>query len=294
MAALTLRIGLAGILLLSAALKTASPARTRAALATFGLRSERRRRLAWLALIIAEAAVAAGVVAGWRPAAYSGAVLSLGFSVALAGALLSGRREAPCGCFGPGSRVRPSGVARGLLLTGGFIAVAWLPESTPSTEQWLALGLGVSLAGVAALTVALLALARQVGELRLALAPRPALELAGEGPELGARSELIERFGDDGASRFALAVFSSEGCPMCVSLEPAIEVLASDPLVELRSFDEVRDVDAWSQAAAPGAPYAVAMDRAGTVLSKGTFNSLAQLESVLASAERRAATATRA
>jgi uncharacterized membrane protein YphA (DoxX/SURF4 family) len=294
MAVLVLRICLSGVLLLSAALKAAGPAGTRAALATFGLGSEPVRRLAWLALIVAEASVAVGVLGGWRPAAYAGAALTLGFAVALAAALLGGRREAPCGCFGPGSRVRPSGVARSLALAGGFIAVAWLPEPAPSTEQWLALGLGVALAGVAVLTVALLALARQVGELRLALAPQPALEIEGEGPELGAPSPLIERFGDAGAARFALAVFGSEGCPVCASLEPALTVLGNDPLVELRSFDELRDASAWREASAPGAPYAVAMDRAGTVLAKGTFNSLAQLESVLATAERRAAGAARA
>jgi hypothetical protein len=37
----------------------------------------------------------------------------------------------------------------------------------------------------------------------------------------------------------------------------------------------------------PGSPFAVAIDREGTVLAKGTFNNLAQLESVLATAERR-------
>jgi hypothetical protein len=139
------------------------------------------------------------------------------------------------------------------------------------------------------LAVAVLALARQVGELRLAAVPQPALEIEGEGPELGARSALIERFEDP--ARFALAVFSSEGCPLCVSLEPSLALLAGDPLVELRSFDEVRDAAAWQEASAPGSPYAVAMDRDGTVLAKGTFNSLGQLESVLASAERRAAMA---
>jgi methylamine utilization protein MauE len=288
-----LRIVLSGVLLVSAALKASSPARTRAALATFGLRSERTRWMTWLLLILAETLVAVGVAAGWTPAAYAGAALSLGFAAALAAALLSGRREAPCGCFGPGSRVRPSGIVRNLVLAAGFLLVAWLPEPTPSTEQWLAVGLGVALAGLAALTVALLALARQVGELRLALPPQPALDIEAEGPTRGAHCRVIERFGDEGTARFALAVFSSEGCPLCASLEPAVALLGGDPLVELRFFDEVRDADAWREASSPGAPYAVAMDRAGTVLAKGTFNSVSQLESVLAAAERRAAEAER-
>ena len=37
----------------------------------------------------------------------------------------------------------------------------------------------------------------------------------------------------------------------------------------------------------PGSPFAVALDADGTVLAKGTFNTGAQLESVLATAERR-------
>ncbi|HEY1358438.1 MAG TPA: MauE/DoxX family redox-associated membrane protein [Thermoleophilaceae bacterium] len=287
MAAPVLRIALAGVLLASAGLKAAAPARTRAALATFGLGA----RPVQPALVAVEVLVAAGVLAGWTPAAYAGAALCLAFAVALSAALISGRRDAPCGCFGPGSRVRPAGVLRNVALAAGFVAVAWLPTSSPTAEQWLGLGLGVALAGLAVLTVAVLALARQVGELRLALAPQPALELEGEGPDLGSRSPLIERFERPGEARLALAVFSSEGCPMCAALEPAVAAVNTDPLVDLRSFDEVRDATAWSEAAAPGAPYAVALDPAGTVLAKGTFNSLGQLESVLAAAERRAAVA---
>src|SRR4051812_44127527 len=118
-AALVLRIALAGILLVSAGLKAAAPARTRAAVATFGLRSA----LVLPLLVAVEALVAAGVVDGWPPAAYAGAALTLTFAVALASALISGRRGAPCGCFGPGSRVRPTGVVRNLALAVGFLAV---------------------------------------------------------------------------------------------------------------------------------------------------------------------------
>jgi hypothetical protein len=57
--------------------------------------------------------------------------------------------------------------------------------------------------------------------------------------------------------------------------------------VELREFDEVRDADIWTAADVPGSPFAVALDTDGTVLAKGTFNTGAQLESVLGSAERR-------
>ncbi len=52
----------------------------------------------------------------------------------------------------------------------------------------------------------------------------------------------------------------------------AVAVLPSDDL----STDHI-----------PGSPHAVALDPQGTVLAKGTFNSLAQLESILAAGERR-------
>ena len=59
------------------------------------------------------------------------------------------------------------------------------------------------------------------------------------------------------------------------------------PSVSLRTFDEVEHADAWAAADVPGSPFAVALDSDGTVLAKGTFNTGAQLESVLAAAERR-------
>ena len=114
--------------------------------------------------------------------------------------------------------------------------------------------------------------------LRLSLDPRGALEVAHEGPEVGARSALAERFGDELApGRIGLAVFSSEGCQMCRALAPAVAAFGRDPRVVLRDFDEVRDADAWAVADVPGSPFAVALDADGTVLAKGTFNTGAQL-----------------
>jgi hypothetical protein len=82
-------------------------------------------------------------------------------------------------------------------------------------------------------------------------------------------------------------VFTSEGCRMCQALHPAIAAFGRNPLVALRTFDEYEHADAWAAADVPGSPYAVALDGDGTVLAKGTFNTAAQLESVLATAERR-------
>jgi hypothetical protein len=63
--------------------------------------------------------------------------------------------------------------------------------------------------------------------------------------------------------------------------------LRGEPGLTVRVFDEVAEAAAWRSLEIPGSPFAIAHDAAGTVLAKGTFNNLAQLESVLATAERR-------
>ena len=81
---------------------------------------------------------------------------------------------------------------------------------------------------------------------------------------------------------------------MCRRLTPGIRALARHPRVSLLELDEVEDAGHWRRLNIPGSPYALALDATGTVLAKGTFNSVAQLESVLAAAERRLAEAARA
>jgi Methylamine utilisation protein MauE len=273
----------------SAALKLASPGSSRAALATFDLEGERTRWLAWGVLVATELALAVGVGAGSDGAAWLAAALLTLFSVALVGAILRGRAGAPCACFGSRSTVGWSAVLRNLSLAAGFAVLPLLPERSLSTDEWLGLGLGLALLICLGLVVAVLALAREVGMLRLRLGPAAALEIPDEGPELGERVEAIERFVPAGEASLALAIFTSEGCRVCRGLEPAIAALAGDPWVAVEVFDEVQDSETWSQLRIPGSPYAVALDPDGTVLAKGTFNNLAQLESVLATAERRRA-----
>jgi hypothetical protein len=186
------------------------------------------------------------------------------------------------------------GIARNLLLAAAFAALASVSSIELSTDQWLGIGLGLALAACAGLAVAVVALAREVGMLRLRLGSTGALEVTGEGPELGVPApELVARIPLDRA-RTALAVFTSEGCQMCRSLEPAIQSLAREPEVAVGVFDEVADAELWRGLAIPGSPFAIALDRDGTVLAKGTFNNLAQLESVIATAERRRAEGTEA
>ena len=274
------------VLLASAVLKLVDGAGSRSALATYGVRSERAARVVWGALVAVEAALGVAVAAGIDAAAYAAGALLAAFCAAQALALATGRGGAPCACFGARGRISQGSVARAAVLAAAFAALPLLPRSEPSTEGWLAIGLAGALLGLAALAVVVLALAREVGMLRLAADPRGALEVAHEGPEVGGRTALAEHF-DVAPGRLGLAVFSSEGCGLCRALAPAVEAFARDPRVVLRTFDEVRDADAWAAADVPGSPFAVALDADGTVLAKGTFNTGAQLESVLAAAERR-------
>jgi hypothetical protein len=256
-------------------------------MATFGFDEPRLRWAAWGSLICTELTLAAAVGAGSDIAAYLAAGLLAFFGLLMIGAMQRGRVGAPCACFGARSTIGWPSVGRNFALAAAFAAVPMLPTSSLSTDQWLGLGLVVALLACAGLAIAVLALAREVGMLRLRLGPQSALEIPEEGPPLGERMSLSEALPAGATTELLLAVFLSDGCHACRSVEPALENLAADPILSVGLFDEVRDTSAWREMNVPGSPYAVAMDLDGTVLAKGSFNNLAQLESVLATAERR-------
>ena len=232
----------------------------------------------WGALIAVEAGLGVAVAAGIDAAAYAAAVLL---------ARLRGRAGRRAG-----DRTRRRAV-RVLRRARAGVARLARPRAAarrrarrrcrccrarePSTEGWLAIGLGAALIGLVALGVAVLALAREVGMLRLALDPRGALEIAHEGPEVGARSALADALRRRCApGRIALAVFSSEGCADVPRARArGRRASAATRASCCATFDEVRDADAWAAADVPGSPFAVALDADGTVLAKGTFNTAA-------------------
>ena len=263
---------LAAVLVAAVLLKLRDPAAGQAALATYGLRHAGARRAAWGAVIAIELVLALGLALGSAAADYLAAALFAGFALTLGLALTRGRRGEPCGCLGGRSRIGPFALLRAVALAGACAALG----AGPTT-----------LVGIAALGIAVLAFAWELDQLRPRPTPRGALEIPGEGPEVGSRSGLLSSVDVARSARLALAVFTSEGCQICRTLEPAVEHFARDPMVALRRFDERRDAAAWRALDVPGSPYAVALGRDGTVLAKGTFNSLGQLESVLATAERR-------
>ncbi|MGN6189552.1 MAG: MauE/DoxX family redox-associated membrane protein [Conexibacter sp.] len=276
------------VLLGSAAAKLLAPARTRAALATYGLRTPRARAAAWGGAVVAELLLGIGVAVGLDAAAYASAALMLAFAALLGRALGTGKAGQPCGCLGGRSRVTRAALARTLALAAAYALLPQIPHTDPSAEAWLAVGLGIALAATAGLAILVLALAREVGELRLAIPPQLPLEIDGEGPPRGSRAPVIDRFVPQPSARFALAIFSSEGCPMCQALGPAVKALQSDPLLAVETFDEHADQDVWRAHAIPGSPYALVLALDGTVLAQGTFNSARQLEALVATAEARA------
>ena len=272
------------MLLVAAAAKARAGHGAREALRSYGLGDPRVRAAAWALAIAAEVAVAIAVLVDVDAALAAAALLAV-FACAQVVGIARGRAGAPCGCFGGHGRIGWWGVGRTTALAAAFAALPFLPDTTLSTDALLAVGLGAALLGVAALAIALLALAREVGELRLAVAPQAALSLEHEGPELGGRVALVERF--ERGTPLKVAVFTSSGCSLCAALEPSLRLLANDPGVELATFDEHDDADAWESLAVPGSPYGVVLAADGVVLAKGTFNSLYQLESLLSHAMAR-------
>jgi hypothetical protein len=279
-----LRFSLAAVLLVAAAAKLASGRSGRDALRSYGIAEPGTRAILWGAGIAAEAGLGVAVATGLPGATEAAAGMLAFFALALVVAIARGRAGAPCGCLGGRSKIGWPGVVRAGLLAAAFAALPVLPDTTPSAQAWLGIGLAVALAGLAVLAMAVLALARELGELRLAVRPQAALSLDHEGPELGSRVGLIERF--ERQAPIALAVFTSPGCALCRALEPSLRLVASDPEVELETFDEEADAGVWESLAVPGSPYGVVLDPEGVVLAKGTFNTLFQLESLIADAVR--------
>ena len=281
-----------GVVLAGAALAKLTSARSSlAAMSSFGFGEGPMRPIAWASLIAAELVLGVAVALGSDPAAYAAAGLMLAFAGVTASALLRGRAGAPCACFGPHSKISWLSVARNLALAAAFAVTPSVDGLEIGTDGWLGIGIGLALLACVGLAVAVLALAREVGMLRLQLGTQGALEIEGEGPEVGSRVEwLAQRLGLSGGrdDSLGLAVFTSEGCHICRTLAPAVESVGKDPRVAVAEFDEVAESEAWRSLGIPGSPFAIALDRAGKILAKGTFNNLAQLESVLATAERRA------
>lgn len=274
----------------SAGLKARRSEQAAAAMSTYGIFGPRAQRMALWTLVSIELAMT-GSLAGRAPwALWAAAALFLGFAAVTLTALIAGRGGRPCACFGADSRLGWASPLRAGVLgaLAATAALGALPRAPSSYDEWLTAGLFASIAAVGALGLAVLALAREVGVLRLgASAGRGALEIPEEGPQVGVVQAWATDWLRGPRTLLRLAVFTSDGCPMCRQLAPAVEHVAGDPVLSVRVFDEVKDAAVWRQAQVPGSPYAVALNLDGAVLAKGAFNSLAQLESILGTARLR-------
>jgi methylamine dehydrogenase accessory protein MauD len=166
---------------------------------------------------------------------------------------------------------------------------------------------------VALLSVVVVALARQVGTLHLRLGPRGALEVDDEGPPLGEAPERVSA--SDLAGREVvvggpgepqLLLFVSPGCPVCREVLPSLPAAAragrlrpyvisdagSEETARSYRHDSIGAPVIPSPEVArgygvPGTPYVVVLDAGGVVRSKGTVNTLEQLEGLVDTARSR-------
>ena len=157
---------------------------------------------------------------------------------------------------------------------------------------WWAAAFVVQWILLAVLTVVVVALARQIGVLQLRLAPIGALEVDDEGPPLGDVPEARAARTPDGSSTVVggpgsgrLVAFVSDTCPICEQVAPSLPAAARASGLELQV---VSDPDLELAYRVPGVPFVVVLDELGLVRSKGTVNSLEQVEGLVDTARRRA------
>lgn len=168
----------------------------------------------------------------------------------------------------------------------------------------------VSFLLIAALVVAVLALARQMGVLYERVAPMGALT-PGSGPAVGAAAprltlrtidgEVVELGGALPVGRNRLLMFISAQCPICKTLIPTARKFARDEKLEvvfagdapeseqrdmirrhdIGSIPFVNSAELGRAYAVDKLPHAVLFDDKGTILAKGLVNSREHLESLV-------------
>lgn len=170
---------------------------------------------------------------------------------------------------------------------------------------------------VVVLAVVVFALARQIGVLYERVAPAGAL-MIGRGPAVGERAPVVGAVGLDGAAlelgspqadgRSTLVFFLSPTCPVCKTLLPVLRSVARREAHRLRivlAGDGTREEHERFAAAhgvatmpyvlspalgvayqVPRLPFAVLLDAAGVIRSKGLVNTREHLESLLEAEER--------
>lgn len=141
------------------------------------------------------------------------------------------------------------------------------------------------------LAIVVIALARQIGVLHLRLAPLGALEVDDEGPRIGQAPPARTAMAADGVPTLVggpgprrLVAFTSPTCPICELVVPSIPAAAAAARMVPQI---VSDPDLEAAYGVPGVPFLVVLDGSGIVRSKGTVNSLEQIEGLIDTALRR-------
>jgi hypothetical protein len=141
------------------------------------------------------------------------------------------------------------------------------------------------------LAIVVIALARQIGVLHLRLAPLGALEVDDEGPRIGQAPPARTAIAADGVPTLVggpgprrLVAFTSPTCPICELVVPSIPAAAAAARMVPQI---VSDPDLEAAYGVPGVPFLVVLDGSGIVRSKGTVNSLEQIEGLIDTALRR-------
>ena len=277
---LALRIALAIVLAWAAIAKLARLVRAAETLAEHGVPRGLRRPLTVVVAII-ETALATMLTAGIAIKPTGIAVTALGglFTAFLIRARLRGRRRTTCGCFG-GARSANTMLlavrAAALGASGAALAIG-VPTVAPLTpDGWRTVAIAALGGLVVALTLATLALYRQVGVLSLRLGPRTALELDDEGPPIGQPAPLLDGLTRRGSE---LVAFVSLNCRMCIKVVPGLRALAKEGIpVHWQREDTHEEVfERWG---VPGTPFVVHVVD-GVVRAKGLVNTLEQIDWVI-------------
>jgi hypothetical protein len=276
-----LRLGVALVLLAAVAAKVRSRTDLPEVLRGYGVGASLAAP-ASVGLVVLEGALAVLLLTGVAPLAVSLAAvgIGLGFVGAVARVRAAGVRRLRCGCFGTAERSTGFLLARAAAFTGlaglAAAAAAYGPP-TVSTDGWLTAAVVVLAIAVLGLGALVLALYRQVGLLTLRIGPpQGALEIEGEGPELGAAAPALAGLLGSGSE---LVAFFSPTCRLCRELLPGVQALGRDG-VAIRIVDEGRDPDAFRVWNVPGSPFAVHLVD-GVVSAKGLVNTLEQLEGLV-------------
>ena len=229
-------------------------------------------------------ALGVAVAAGSTLAANAAALLMAGAAAAILAAIMAGRTGAPCACFGAKGQGRTGQRRAGRPCSPPrWRSPPILPRTEPTTDQWLDDRADrVRWAGLDRLSgVVVVALAREVGMLRLAVSAETArwrspTRARRSGPRARSSPPFELDAGPDRARRLHLRGLRAVPGPRAHRGSASARTRAWCCARSTRSSTR----RSGRPPTCPGSPFAVALDADGTVLAKGTFNSGAQLESV--------------